>query len=278
MPYEQGEKVIEGKTKIVHQVAGDPTLAILTSKPDITAGDGAKHDILDGKDALANATTCNVFALLKRHGIPVAFRERLDDTSFVAERCEMLPYEVVIRRRAHGSYLKRHPEVMRDTVFAQLVVEWYLKTAGKRWRGTTIPKDDPLIRFERDQMALYGYRANLFRPDLPIDGTEPFLSLDNIPLLGNLEAREQVEEVAERVFSLLEEAWSKLGYQLCDLKIEFGRTAGMRIVVADVIDNDSWRVLDAAGNYVDKQRYRDGEGLEAVLALYREVAKLTAQF
>ena len=38
-----------------------------------TGGDGAKHDVIPDKGALATATTCNVFRLLKACGLPVAF-------------------------------------------------------------------------------------------------------------------------------------------------------------------------------------------------------------
>src|SRR5690349_15530988 len=105
-----GPLVNEGKTKKIHQIAGNPDLVTLVSKDDITAGDGAKHDVISGKSALANGTTCNVFRLLKACGIPVAFEEQDSATSFIAPKCHMLPYEVVTRREAHGSYLKRHPQ------------------------------------------------------------------------------------------------------------------------------------------------------------------------
>ena len=46
------------------------------AKDDITAGDGAKHDIIPDKGRLATATTCNVFRLLKACGLPVGFVEQ----------------------------------------------------------------------------------------------------------------------------------------------------------------------------------------------------------
>src|SRR5262252_11136469 len=105
-----GALVTEGKTKKIHKIAGSADLVTLISKDDITAGDGAKHDIISGKSALANGTTCNVFRLLKACGIPVAFEEQDSATSFIGQHCTMLPYEVETRREAHGSYLKRHPQ------------------------------------------------------------------------------------------------------------------------------------------------------------------------
>jgi len=69
-----GAIVAEGKTKKIHQVAGSSDLVILASKDDITAGDGAKHDVIAGKARLANETSCNVFRLLKASSLPVAYQ------------------------------------------------------------------------------------------------------------------------------------------------------------------------------------------------------------
>lgn len=76
---------IEGKTKIVTSVLGDSNIAIVTSKDDITAGDGAKRDILVGKAELATSTTCNVFEFLRSRGIPVAYIGRDGPTTFFTE-------------------------------------------------------------------------------------------------------------------------------------------------------------------------------------------------
>ncbi|PIR83496.1 hypothetical protein COU19_00130 [Candidatus Kaiserbacteria bacterium CG10_big_fil_rev_8_21_14_0_10_56_12] len=121
--------LIEGKTKVLYPIAGRDGFAHVTSKDDITAGDGKKHDKIEGKGALSNQTTCNVFLLLKACGIPVAFEERAGPTTFVAPLCTMLPYEVVVRRAAYGSHLKRNPHLTKGHVFPHLLVEFYLKTS-----------------------------------------------------------------------------------------------------------------------------------------------------
>ena len=139
-----GALVTEGKTKKIHRLKGSADLVALVSKDDITAGDGAKHDVTSDKGRLANATTCNVFRLLKACGLPVAFEEQDSATSFIAPLCEMLPYEVVVRREAHGSYLKRHPHLSRGELFAKLIVEFYLKTKDRTWKGRPLVADDPL--------------------------------------------------------------------------------------------------------------------------------------
>ena len=111
--------IAEGKTKQIYRINGASDLVAVISKDDITAGDGAKHDVIPDKGRLATATTCNVFRLLKASGLPVAFEEQDGPTSFVAPPCTMLPYEVVARREAHGSYLKRNPNYAKGQLFPQ---------------------------------------------------------------------------------------------------------------------------------------------------------------
>src|SRR5262245_42344581 len=146
--YPLGALVTEGKTKKIHRVDDRPELVTIVSKDDITAGDGAKHDVIPDKGRLATATTCNVFRLLKACGLPVAFEEQDSAVSFVAPHCTMLPYEVVVRREAHGSYLKRNPHFSKGQLFPKLLVEFYLKTKDKNWKGKPLVADDPLMAYE----------------------------------------------------------------------------------------------------------------------------------
>lgn len=101
--YPLGALMAEGKSKKIYRAEideGQGDTVIVRSKDDITAGDGAKHDVIPGKGRMSNQTTCNVFRLLKECGIPVAFVEQIDDTSFAAPKCKMYSYEVVVRREA----------------------------------------------------------------------------------------------------------------------------------------------------------------------------------
>ena len=74
--------VAEGKTKTVED-AGNGEVFV-RSKDDITAGDGAKHDVLDGKAAASTRTTSNIFRLLERNGVRTHFVDRVDDVTFRA--------------------------------------------------------------------------------------------------------------------------------------------------------------------------------------------------
>jgi phosphoribosylaminoimidazole carboxylase/phosphoribosylaminoimidazole-succinocarboxamide synthase len=270
-----GPVVAEGKTKTIHRIVGSDDLVALVSKDDITAGDGAKHDVISGKGALANRTTCNVFRLLKACGIPVAFEEQDSATSFVAPKCQMLPYEVVTRREAHGSYLKRHPHLGKGQLFPRLIVEFYLKTKDKTWKGKPLVADDPLMDYAEGDAQI-----RLLNPAKPLVGQEPFLVLPTAEVFEHKDEAKffsDMQRIARQTFLALEKAWQLEGGTLVDLKVEFGFDSKGRLLLADVIDNDSWRVLEN-GAYIDKQVYRDGGALDTVVEKYRRVAEITGRF
>ncbi len=273
--YPLGGLVAEGKTKRIHEAQGGSGLVTVVSKDDITAGDGAKHDVIADKGRLATATTCNVFRLLKACGLPVAFELQDSPTSFVAPKCEMLPYEVVVRREAHGSYLKRNPHFAKGQLFPQLVVEFFLKTKDRDWKGKPLICDDPLMFYSKGDAKI-----SLFNPAKPIHGQEPFLVLADTEVFTHADEWElfpEMERIVRHTFLVLEKAWELEGGTLVDLKVEFGFDTKGNLLLADVIDNDSWRVVES-GAYIDKQVYRDGGALDDVVAKYRRVAEITGRF
>jgi phosphoribosylaminoimidazole carboxylase/phosphoribosylaminoimidazole-succinocarboxamide synthase len=270
-----GALVAEGKTKKIHLLEGGSGLVTVVAKDDITAGDGAKRDIIPDKGRLATATTSNVFRLLAACGLPVAFVEQDSAISFVAPQCRMLPYEVVMRREAHGSYLKRNPHLAKGQLFPQAIVEFYLKTKDKNWKGKPLIADDPFMQFADD-----GKEIRLFNPAKPMQGQEPFLVLSASEVFERADEAKffpEMRRLARQAFLVLERAWQLEGGRLVDLKVEFGFDAKGNLLLADVIDNDSWRVIEG-GSYIDKQVYRDGGALSDVAAKYRHVAEVTGHF
>ncbi len=240
-----GEKLAEGKTKIVYAHPNDPTLAIIVHKDGISAGDGARRHIIPGKGALSGRTTANVFTMLNHAGVATHFVAAPEPTVMIVRRCAMIPLEVVNRRIATGSYIRRHPDVAEGTRFDPPLLEFFLKDDARH---------DPQITPE--EIVAQG--------------------------IADADDVERMASESRRVFLLIEAAWAAQDVVLCDLKIEFGRDASGALVVADVIDNDSWRIWPggAKERMLDKQVYRNmpvvtDEGLEQVRRLYEEVAHRT---
>jgi phosphoribosylaminoimidazole carboxylase/phosphoribosylaminoimidazole-succinocarboxamide synthase len=275
LPALLGRILAEGKTKRIVEKKDDPTRVILLAKDDITAGDGAKHDIIPDKGKIATQTACNVFRLLQACRIPVAFDAQGGVDWFIAPACRMLPYEVVTRREAHGSFLKRAPHLTKGQLFPKLIVEFFLKTKDRRWNEHELTCDDPYMIWNEAAGSI-----SLFHPAKPFATQEPFLVLPASEVFsqpGESAFFAEMSRRARQTFLVLEKAWQLQGRKLVDMKVEFGIDPTGNLLLADVIDNDSWRVIED-GSYIDKQIYRDGGELSDVVRSYRLVERLTSQF
>ena len=124
---EYGARLAEGKTKVIYAHPDDARLAVMVQKDAISAGAGARRDTIEGKGALSGRTAANVFGLLNRAGIATHFVQAASDTEMIVRRCSMIPLEVVARRLATGSFLKRYPEATEGQRFDPVLVEFFFK-------------------------------------------------------------------------------------------------------------------------------------------------------
>ena len=120
---------------------------------------------------------------------------------------------------------------------------------------------------------------------------DPLIEPDDIVHRGIASPQEigLMTEVARIAFEILAHAWRRRETLLVDLKIEFGRLIGGEgrgsLVIADVIDNDSWRIWPQGREelMLDKQAYRNLEtvtpaDLERVRENYETVADTVGTF
>ena len=229
-------KIYEGKAKDLYE-GPEPGTLVQYFKDDATAGNGAKHDIIDGKGVLNNRISEYIFSKLNQLGIPTHFIRRINMREQLIKEVEIIPLEVVVRNVAAGSLVKRLG-LEAGTQLPRSIIEFYYKDDAL---------NDPMV--SEEHITAFGW------------ATPP--ELDDIMSL------------AVRVNDFLTGLFMGVGIQLVDFKIECGRLFEgdmMRIVVADEISPDSCRLWDVATHdKLDKDRFRRDMG--GLVEAYQEVAR-----
>lgn len=303
-------RVIEGKTKTIAPAFNDPTVVLITTKNSLTGNDGLLQENLP----LAidkTEQTCNVFGLLEQQGIPTAFQKQTSETSFLASACAMLPLECVARRIPYGSYLKRHPSIQPPTAstiagiggggasgkFKEPMVEYFHKHSVVFTDASTPPvlmleatarekymKDGKWTReVYTDPLIIHNSYNNKWRlhpAKMNLSGHSGAYLMEMEPLETEKTMR-IIEGLVTAAFKVLEAAWNEFEITLVDLKVEVGRRVDTKeLVIADVIDNDSWRIWPEGDptKQLDKQAFREGAEPATVLEKYRIVTGYTKQF
>ncbi len=251
----KGLEVARGKTKALFEMPGQPDVLVVQAFDNITAGDGVRKNEIPGKGRIAAKTTARVFRLLNLCGLPTHYLsggEDDDENEMLVRRCTMLPLEVVVRGVAAGSLVKRKPGIAKGSILVPRMVEFFFKDDANH---------DPLI--EIDEIVHRG--------------------------LATPQEIGMMSEVARITFEILAHAWRRRETLLVDLKLEFGRLVGGdgrgNLAVADVVDNDSWRVWPQGREelMLDKQMYRNletvtPEDLDRVRDNYETVAEIVGTF
>lgn len=267
-------KPIEGKTKIIEDAGNGEVL--VRSKDDITAGDGAQHDVIEGKAAASTRTTCNIFEMLETRGVPTHFVGRVDDVTFRARRVEMIPLELIARRYAVGSFRDRFPDLPSGTVFEDLVFEVFEKDDANH---------DPLLEFDFSNRVLRRFVPNSKAAAELGEGVKAGDLIGEEPLAQSRYSNitpdllDQLRFITLGAFGVIEEAWASVGGVYIDYKIECGFDAETgELLLADVIDSDSGR-LRFGNKDMSKESYRDGsQTLPELKRNFDEVADLTDGF
>lgn len=289
--FTKGELLNEGKTKKIFNITGNSDFVLIENKDDITKYDDPSLTKNFGTKAkYATTTTCRVFEILKKAGIPVAYVEQISANEFVANKCKMIPLEVVARRYAVGSFLKRHPELIAEKGknphrFHRLTTEFFLKTTSgslKNEKGEIIAEGFDAKKGEEDPFILNPYKETweLYHPKKPTWEAEANLnkSVDVTQVLSSHHLINKMEEILRKVFLVLEGMWNSMGMKLIDMKIEFGITDSGELLVADVIDNDSWRLRDDKWEELSKEAFRQGEEISEVEKKYGIVAGMLERY
>lgn len=230
---EKLEQLYEGKAKKVFATS-DPEFCIVSYKDDATAFNGLKKGTIVGKGVINNKMSNFLMQMLEKEGVPTHFVEQLSDRDTVVKKVSIVPLEVIIRNISAGSFAK-HYGVEEGIVFDEPTIEFSYKNDDL---------GDPLLN---------AYHAIALK-------------------LATREEIEQIKSMAFKVNEVLKAYMLTLGVRLVDFKLEFGKTADGKIVLADEISPDTCRLWDKDTNEkLDKDRFRRDMG--GVEDAYNEMMK-----
>lgn len=233
---EKKELMYEGKAKKVY-ATDDKDHVIIYYKDDATAFNGVKKGQIENKGVLNNSITSALFKLLEENGVKSHFVEKISDREQICKKVQIVPLEVIVRNVAAGSMAKR----------LGLEEGYKLKTTVYELCLKDDALNDPLIN---------DYHAVAI-------GAATFEELDKIYAL------------TKKVNEVLKEFFLKLGINLIDFKLEFGRYKG-DIILADEISPDTCRFWDSKTNEkLDKDRFRRdlGNVQDAYIEILNRITK-----
>jgi len=226
------EQIYEGKAKKVF-LTDNPDYVIVDYKDDATAFNAQKKGTIVGKGVVNNKVSNHFFRLLEKEGIPTHYVEQLSDRETVVKKVEIVPVEVIIRNRAAGSFSKR----------------------------VGVPEGSDL----KCTILEYSYKDD--------DLGDPMINSYYVKALGLAtdEEMEKIDRYSFQVNDFMTKYLAKLGVELIDFKLEFGRFKG-DIVLADEISPDTCRFWDMeTGKKLDKDRFRHDLG--DVEEAYQEIIR-----
>lgn len=131
------KKIKSGKVRDIYRFDDHHLLLLATDR--LSAYDVVFSDLFPGKGVILTALTKwwlrEVSSLMPVHWdfqdragkispanlkeVPEIYRRDFADRSMVVKRCQVLPFECIVRGHAYGSYLKEHPEVAPMTAFEE---------------------------------------------------------------------------------------------------------------------------------------------------------------
>jgi phosphoribosylaminoimidazole-succinocarboxamide synthase len=216
------QPLYEGKAKRLYTTQEQDVLRIVY-KDEATAFNGEKKEVFAGKGELNTRLTSHFFEILEQAGIPTHFIERVSERERLVRRVTIISLEVVVRNVVAGSLSKRLG-IEEGTVLETPIVEFYYK-------------DDTL--------------------------GDPLVTSSHINLLkiATSEELEELSDKALRVNEVLQPYFRQNGITLIDFKLEYGKTAGGTILLADEISPDTCRLWDQeTGEHLDKDVFRRNIG------------------
>lgn len=227
----QLEMLYEGKAKQVY-ATDEADKVIIHYKDAATAFNNIKKATIENKGVLNNKISTIVFHYLQAKGIPTHYIDTMNERDQLCLKVSIMPLEVIVRNVIAGSMAKR------------LGIE----------EGTKAPNTIFEICYKDDSLG------------------DPLINDHHAVALGaaTYEELAEIYDLTARINEALIEMFASVNIRLVDFKIEFGKTADGKIVLADEISPDTCRLWDATTNEkLDKDRFRRDMG--KVIEAYEEI-------
>ena len=226
------ELLYEGKAKKIWKTE-DPDLLISEFKDSLTAFNGEKKSTEEGKGALNNAISTELFKYLNEKGISTHFVDMVDENNMLHKKADVILLEVIVRNIATGS-LSRTLGIEEKTVLPFTLVEFDYKNDAL---------GDPKLN---DQHCLI------------------------LNLVKNTDELDYIRFMARRINTILSEFYAQLDITVVDFKLEFGRDKNGNIILIDELSPDNFRLWDTkTQEKLDKDRFR--QGLGGLTEAYKQV-------
>jgi phosphoribosylaminoimidazole-succinocarboxamide synthase len=230
------ERMYEGKAKILYET-DDKTVSLMHFKDDITAGDGEKKDTMNNKGKLNCTISKKIFEYLeKQRGVHTHYISSPQTNEQLVKKLHILPIEVIVRNIAAGSICKRY-NLRKGHTFKTPLIELFYKDDALK---------DPLVR-------------------------------DDVILEMEWCTASQLSEIKKQahiIHQKMTDYWKNYELTLVDAKYEFGIDEDGNIMLADSIEPDGCRLWDKDGCSLDKDLFRQGDDMDAVLDVYQYIHEL----
>ncbi len=230
------ELINGGKVKSVYTTDNDEEV-IIEFRDDITAGDGARKEVMNKKGAYNAIISAKIFKVLEESGVATQFIDLPKPNVMLAKRLEMIPIEVIVRNIATGSLVRKYP-----------IAE-----------GTRL--EPPIVQMD-------------FKDD---EYHDPMLNDSLIKALGiaTQEEIDILTEKALKINEVLSKLFIDAGIILVDFKVEFGKDKNGNILLGDEISPDGCRLWDSETfEMLDKELFRKGkddEVMDAYVEVYNRI-------
>ena len=194
-------EILKGKVKTVFATS-DPDKILIQYENRVTAGNGKKELVVEGKGKVCLNISALLFQELEKNGIDTHYLDTFPERIMSCKRVDIIPIEVVVRNIAAGSIV-RETTIEEGRIINWPLVEFYLKDDEK---------DDPLLT--EDRIKLMGYGADL-----------------------NLLIHQ-----AREINAVLQGIFRDIDLTLVDFKLEFGYDFEGNLMLADELSPDGMRL------------------------------------